>query len=96
MKTFSQFNEEITARGVGASIRQGIDKAASATYNFGKGFFSKKAGSTPGSAQHRGAQFRAAGDRAAKYGMDTAVKNQERRNRMTGNFLKGLVTGKGK
>ena len=28
MKTFQQFNEEVTARGVGAGLRQGINKAA--------------------------------------------------------------------
>jgi len=96
MKTFQQFNEEVTARGVGSGIRQGINRAASATYNFGKGFFTGKAGSEPGSAQHRGSQLRKAGDSAAKYGAETAAKNQDRRNRLTGDFLKGLVTGKSK
>ena len=94
MKTFQQFNEEITARGIGAGLRQGIDKGASAIYNFGKGFVAGRAGSKPGSAQHRGSQLRKAGDRAAQYGMDTAVKNRDRRHQITGDFLKGLATGK--
>ena len=94
MKTFQQFNEEVTARGVGAGIRQGINKGVSATYNFGKGFFTGKAGSKPGSAQHRGAQLRGAGDRAAEYGMRTAKQNQDRRIKTTTDFVKGLVTGK--
>ena len=94
MKTFQQFNEEITARGVGAGLRQGINKAASATYNFGKGFFTGKAGSKPGSAQHRGSQLRKAGDRAAEYGMKTAKQNQDRRIKNTTDFVKGLATGK--
>jgi len=101
MKTFQQFNEEVTARGVGAGLRQGINKAASATYNFGKGFFTGKAGSKPGSAQHRGAQVRGAGDRVATSNMKQASKNQKRRNelikggiRNTTDFVKGLVTGK--
>ncbi|WLW37544.1 hypothetical protein [Synechococcus phage S-8S53] len=94
MKTFQQFNEEVTARGVGAGIRQGINRGVSATYNFGKGFFTGKAGSKPGSAQHRGAQLRRAGDRAADYGMKTAVQNQKRRQDNLTGFVKGLVTGK--
>ena len=96
MKTFQQFNEEVTARGVGAGIRQGLNKAASATYNFGKGLVTGKAGSKPGSAQHRGAQLRGAGDRAAEYGMKTAKQNQDRRNRNITGFVKGLVTGRDK
>ena len=53
MKTFQQFNED--ARGAGATIRQGIDTdSLQATYNFGKGFFTGKAGDKSGSAQHRG------------------------------------------
>ena len=92
MKTFQQFNED--ARGAGAAVRQGIDTAAKATYNFGKGFFTGKAGSKPGSAQHRGAQLRGAGDRAAEYGMKTAKQNQDRRIKTTTDFVKGLVTGK--
>ena len=96
MKTFQQFNEEVTARGVGAGIRQGINKGVSATYNFGKGFFTGKAGTKPGSAQHRGAQVRGAADRAADYGMKTAKQNQERRNRNITGFVKGLVTGRDK
>ena len=94
MKTFQQFNEEITARDVGAGIRQGLNKAASATYNFGKGVFTGKAGSKPGSAQHRGAQLRGAADRAAEYGMKTAKQNQDRKIKTTTDFVKGLVTGK--
>ena len=94
MKTFQQFNEEVTARGMGAGLRQGINKAVSATYNFGKGFVTGRAGDKPGSAQHRGSQLRKAGDRAAKYGADTAQKNMERRNRNVTDFVKGLVTGK--
>ena len=94
MKTFKQFNEEVTARSVGAGIRQGINRATSATYDFGKGFFTGKAGTRSGSAQHRGSQLRKAGDRLAKYSSDTAVENQKRRNRVTGDFLKGLATGK--
>ena len=94
MKTFQQFNKEVTARGVGAGIRQGINKAATATYKFGKGFFTGKAGDKPGSAQHRGAQLRGAGDRAAEYGMKTAKQNQDRRIKNTTDFVKGLVTGK--
>ena len=99
MKTFQQFNED--ARGAGAAVRQGIDTAAKATYNFGKGFFTGKAGSKPGSAQHRGAQVRGAGDRVATSNMKQAAKNQKRRNelikggiRNTTDFVKGLVTGK--
>ena len=92
MKTFQQFNED--ARGAGATVRQGIDTAARATYNFGKGFFTGKAGSKPGSAQHRGAQLRGAGDRAAEYGMRTAKQNQDRRIKTTTDFVKGLVTGR--
>ena len=92
MKTFQQFNED--ARGAGATIRQGIDTAAKATYNFGKGFFTGKAGDKSGSAQHRGAQLRGAGDRAAEYGMKTAKQNQDRRIKTTTDFVKGLVTGK--
>ena len=99
MKTFQQFNED--ARGAGATVRQGIDTAARATYNFGKGFFTGKAGSKPGSAQHRGAQLRGAGDRAAEYGAKQSVANQKRRNelikggvRNTTDFVKGLATGK--
>ena len=101
MKTFQQFNEEVTAGGVGAGLRQGINKVASATYNFGKGLVTGKAGSKPGSAQHRGAQLRGAGDRAAEYGAKQSVANQKRRNelikggiRNTTDFVKGLVTGK--
>ena len=99
MKTFQQFNED--ARGAGATVRQGIDTAARATYNFGKGFFTGKAGSKPGSAQHRGAQLRGAGDRIATSNMKQAAKNQKRRNelikggiRNTTDFVKGLATGK--
>ena len=92
MKTFQQFNED--ARGAGATVRQGVDTAARATYNFGKGFFTGKAGSKPGSAQHRGAQLRGARDRAAEYGMKTAKQNQDRRIKNTTDFVKGLVTGK--
>lgn len=99
MKTLQQFNED--ARGAGATVRQGIDTAAKATYNFGKGFFTGKAGDKSGSAQHRGAQLRGAGDRAATTNMKQAAKNQKRRNelikggiRNTTDFVKGLVTGK--
>jgi len=94
MKTFQQFNEEVTARGMGAGLRQGINKAVSATYNFGKGFVTGRAGDKPGSAQHRGSQLRKAGDRAAEYGMKTAKQNQDRRIKTTTDFVKGLVTGK--
>ena len=99
MKTFQQFNED--ARGAGATVRQGIDTAARTTYNFGKGFFTGKAGSKPGSAQHRGSQLRKAGDERSKEAMKMSGENQKRRNelikggiRNTKDFVKGLVTGK--
>jgi hypothetical protein len=100
MKTFQQFNED--ARDAGAIVRQGLNRAASATYNFGKGFFTGKSGTKPGSAQHRGAQLRKAGDERAREGMRISGENQARRNRLiqggirnTTDFVKGLVTGTG-
>ncbi|AOV60311.1 hypothetical protein S820908_164 [Synechococcus phage S-CAM9] len=96
MKTFQQFREESQARSAGAQVRQAINRATQATYDFGKGFVTGKAGTKPGSAQHQGSNIRKAGDRLANWTTQQALKNKKRDATMVGDFTKGVVTGKDK
>jgi hypothetical protein len=97
MKTFQQFQED--ARGAGATTRQYINRAASAVGDFYKGYATGKAGTQPGSAQHRGAQVRGVSDAGMKASKETQMKRLQDLKTGAGavvDFTKGLVTGKAK
>jgi hypothetical protein len=97
MKTFQQFQED--ARGAGVTTRQYINRAASAVGDFYKGYATGKAGTQPGSAQHRGAQVRGVSDAGMKASKETQMKRLQDLKTGAGavvDFTKGLVTGKAK